>query len=184
MAGALLLISRFAHALALAFVLPVATANAAEPEPIVWPTDWQVQAMPASSADQASRQRATKNDANGDPLMVVELTRTPLQPEHQVNLPAVLLEMRKATQVHFSKGGYQSLCSKIHDSQLGGLPAVETTCKIQLNGGHVMTQTLVAAARPGTAYALSYAGSASGYEAVEAEVNGIRQSLRLQAVQP
>jgi hypothetical protein len=171
-------------ALALLVIAPMAVAQGMESTPIVWPADWHVEALPAQDDGQASRQRATRNDPDGDPLMVVELTRTPLQPGHLVNLPAVLLEMRKATQMHFSRSGYQSLCSKIRDSQLGGLPAAETTCKIQLNGAHVMTQTLVAAAQPGVAYALSYAGSASGYDAVEAEVSGIRATLRLQDGQP
>lgn len=151
---------------------------------ILWPGDWQVQPLPpvtdASGANTlGSRQRAVKNDADGNPLMVVELTRTSLEPGHQVNLQAVLLEMRKAVQINFSHGGYQSLCTRIHDSLLGDLPAVETTCKIQLNGGHVMTQTLVAAAQHSTAYSLSYAGSAQGYDAVEEEVIGIRRGLKL-----
>ncbi|WPP01864.1 DUF4946 domain-containing protein [Pseudomonas sp. HR96] len=147
---------------------------------ITWPADWQVQPLPPGPEDnQASRQRAVKNDANGDPLMVVELTRTNLQPGHQVNLQAVLLEMRKSVQIHFSHGGYQSLCTRIHDSMLGDIPALETTCKIQLNGGHVMTQTLVAAAQQSAAYSLSYAGSAAGYDATEEQVRGIRASLKL-----
>lgn len=151
---------------------------------IIWPAGWEVQALPpvtdANGANTSgSRQRAVKSDANGDPLMVVELTRTALQPGHQVNLQAVLLEMRKAVQINFSHGGYQSLCTRLHDSMLGDLPALETTCKIQLNGGHVMTQTLVAATRQGIAYSLSYAGSASGYEATEQEVIGIRSGLKL-----
>lgn len=147
---------------------------------ITWPAGWQVQPLPpAADGNAASRQRAVKNDANGDPLMVVELTRTQLQAGHQVNLQAVLLEMRKSVQIHFSHGGYQSLCTRIHDSMLGDIPALETTCKIQLNGGHVMTQTLVAAAQQSAAYSLSYAGSAAGYDAAEDEVRGIRASLKL-----
>ncbi len=149
---------------------------------IAWPGGWQIQPQPSMSkpgGGDARRERAVKNDAGGNPLMVVELTRTTLQPGHQVNLQAVLLEMRRAVQFNFSHGGYQSRCTPIHDSLLGDLPAVETTCEIQLDGGHVLTQTLVAAAQQSTAYSLSYAGSADGYEATEDEVMGIRRELKL-----
>ena len=126
---------------------------------------------------QASRQRAVKADANGDPAMVVELTRSTLAADHDVNVSAVLLQMRKTLQIDFSKGGYQSVCNSIHPGTLGNLPAMETTCKILLNGGHVMTQTLVAATAKHTAWSLSYAGSAQGYSSNETEVKGIRNAL-------
>jgi hypothetical protein len=144
---------------------------------IVWPPGWQVETLPAPGANQARRQRAVKADGNGDPAMVVELTRTPLAADHQVNLSGVLLEMRKAMQIDFSKGGYQSVCNSIHPGTLGNLAAMETTCKVLLNGGHVMTQTLVAATAQGSAWSLSYAGSAQGYSDNEPAVKGIRDSL-------
>ena len=146
---------------------------------ITWPADWEVQALPPAADSHNLRQRAVKNDANGDPLMVMELTQTTLAPEHQVNMDAVLLQMRKTLQKNFANGGYQSACNKIHDSTLGGLKALQTTCKITQNGNHVITQTLVAATQGSSAYALSYAGPAEGYKANEAEVNGIRASLQL-----
>lgn len=168
---------------ALLMLLGMSAAHA-EDSLITWPGDWEVQAVPSS--DPAStgtgatvRQRGVKNDANGDPLMVMELSRSALQPSHQVNLPGVLLEMRKALQINFVRRGFMSVCTRIHDSQLGNLRAAETTCKITQNGGLVMTQTLVAATSNGMAYALSYAGSVEGYKAVEAEVQGIRAGLRL-----
>ncbi|SDT24587.1 DUF4946 domain-containing protein [Pseudomonas fuscovaginae UPB0736] len=152
---------------------------------ITWPGDWEVQTLPpaqnaAGEVISGLRQRAVKNDANGDPLMVMELTQSALTPGHEVNLPGVLLEMRKAVQKNFVERGFMSVCNHIHDSTLGGMPAVETTCTITQNGGHVMTQTLVAAAREGKAYSLLYAGSADGYKAQEAAVNGIRASLHLE----
>jgi hypothetical protein len=144
---------------------------------IVWPPGWQVEALPAVPANQARRQRAVKVDSKGDPAMVVELIRTPLAADHQVNLSGVLLEMRKAMQIDFSRGGYQSVCNSIHPGTLGNLPAMETTCKVLLNGGHVMTQTLVAATAQGSAWSLTYAGSAQGYSDNETAVKGIRDSL-------
>lgn len=162
--------------LLLAFSLPAAHAEGLM---ITWPGGWEVQAVPPVDNTQTQRQRAVKNDANGDPLMVMELTQATLAPEHQVKMEAVLLQMRKALQQNFAKGGYQSACNKIHGSTLGGLEALETTCKITQNGNHVITQTLVAATRQSSAYALSYAGSAEGYSATEPEVQGIRASLRL-----
>lgn len=158
-------------------VLPHAHADDSLPQ---WPADWQTENLDAPNG---SRQRAVKNDANGEPLMVVELTRTALEAGHTVNLAGVVLQMRKALQVNFSQGGYQSLCTAIRDSSLGDLPAAETTCKVTLNGNHVLTQTLVAAASSGTAYGLSYAGSAAGYSALEPEVRVIRQTLHLRPVQ-
>ncbi|NBB12635.1 DUF4946 domain-containing protein [Pseudomonas sp. SLFW] len=154
---------------------------------IVWPSDWEVEALPQpeSSPDRPSvqiRQRAVKNDDNGDPAMVVELTQTRLQPGHEVNVEGVLLEMRKAVQVNFVRGGFQSVCTKMKDTTLSDVPAMETTCTITQNGAHVMTQTLVAAANKEMAWSLSYAGSADGYAANKAEVLRIRDSLRLNAV--
>lgn len=149
---------------------------------VLWPAGWEVQALPAPTetppASAPSRQRAVKVDANGDPAMVVELTRTPLAADHAVNLGAVLLAMRKALQVDLAKGGYQSVCNSIHATTLGSQAAMETTCKITLNGGHVMTQTLVAATAGANAWSLSYAGSAQGYSDNEAAVQAIRDSLK------
>lgn len=151
---------------------------------IVWPSDWEVQALPPaeSSPDRPAiqiRQRAVKNDENGDPAMVVELTQTRLQSGHQVNVQGVLLEMRKAVQVNFAHGGFQSVCTKMKDSLLSDVPAMETSCTITQNGVHVMTQTLVAAANTEMAWSLTYAGSAAGYVANKEEVQRIRDSLRL-----
>lgn len=154
-----------------------AVPTLADDSVVVWPPGWQVEALPAASGNQARRQRAVKPDSNGDPAMVVELTRTPLAADHQVNLSGVLLEMRKAMQIDFSRGGYQSVCNSIHPGTLGNLTAMETTCKVLLNGGHVMTQTLVAATAQGSAWSLSYAGSAQGYSDNETAVKGIRDSL-------
>lgn len=147
---------------------------------ITWPAGWQVETLPDATDPAVHRQRAAKNDANGDPQMVVELTRTALAADHQVNLGGVVLEMRKALQINFSHGGYQSICTKVHDSKLGDIAAVETTCQISLNGGHVMTQTLVAASTSAAAYSLSYAGSAQGYTDNQAQVQAIRDGLKLQ----
>jgi hypothetical protein len=151
---------------------------------IVWPSDWEVEALPSppSSPDRPSvqiRQRAVKNDQNGDPAMVVELTQTRLQPGHEVNVQSVLLEMRKAVQVNFVHGGFQSVCTRMKESTLSDVPAMETTCTITQNGAHVMTQTLVAAANKEMAWSLSYAGSADGYAAHKDEVIRIRDGLRL-----
>ncbi len=153
---------------------------------IVWPDGWQVEALPQAqpSPDRPSvqvRQRAVKNDDEGDPAMVVELTQTRLQPGHAVNVQSVLLEMRKAVQVNFAHGGFQSACTKMKESSLGNVPAMETTCTITQNGAHVVTQTLVAAADKETAWSLSYAGSADGYAAHKDEVLAIKDSLKLNA---
>jgi hypothetical protein len=155
---------------------------------IIWPEGWEVEALPQtpSSAGQPAvqlRQRAVKNDQNGDPAMVVELTQTQLQPGHSVNVQSVLLAMRKAVQVNFAQGGFQSVCTRMKDSTLSSVPAMETTCTITQNGNHVMTQTLVAAATQDLAWSLSYAGSAAGYAAHKEEVMRIRDGLRLGAAQ-
>ena len=169
---------RYTALIGLLAALSLPTANA-ESLTITWPDDWEVQAVPPAPDDNGQRQRAVKNDPNGDPLMVMELTQTTLAPDHKVNMEAVLLQMRKTLQKNFAGAGYQSACNKIHSSTLGGLEALETTCKITQNGNHVITQTLVAATHDSNAYALSYAGPADGYKANEAEVLGIRASLRL-----
>lgn len=164
------------------FMLPLLVLPQAHADDslLQWPADWQTENLEAPNG---SRQRAVKNDADGEPLMVVELTQAALEAGHTVNLAAVLLQMRKALQVNFSQGGYQSLCTSIREASLGDLPAAETTCKVTLNGNHVLTQTLVAAVSPDTAYGLSYAGSAAGYSALEPEVRGIRQTLHLRPAQ-
>ena len=90
---------------------------------ITWPSGWEVEPLPpvADAAAQPSvqmRQRAVKNDQNGDPIMVMELTQSRLQPGHDVNVQSVLLEMRKSVQIDFARGGFQSVCSKIHKSKV------------------------------------------------------------------
>jgi hypothetical protein len=117
---------------------------------ITWPGGWEVQAVPPAPDDSGVRQRAVKNDASGDPQMVMELTQSTLAPEHKVNMDAVLLQMRKTLQQNFAKGGYQSACNKIHDEHAGRPQGTATTCKITQNGNHVITQTLVAATREAT----------------------------------
>ena len=151
--------------------------SAVEPS-ITWPAGWQVEALPESSP-QVSRQRAVKNDAEGNQVMVMELTMTQVEEGHQVNLQGVLLEMRKSIQKDFFQGGYQSVCNKVHPATLGSLSALETTCTITENGRHVLSQTLVAAVEAGKAYVLSYAGQAQVYKASADEIVAVRNSLKL-----
>ncbi|WP_299832541.1 DUF4946 domain-containing protein [Pseudomonas sp.] len=169
--------------ISLGLLLVVSSAFAGDAM-VTWPTGWEVEPLPAPTAAQGQpsvqmRQRAVKNDQNGNPIMVMELTQTQLQAGHDVNVQSVLLEMRKSIQINFARDGFQSVCSKVHEGTLSALPSLETTCSITQNGGHVMTQTLVAAATKDTAWSLSYAGSADGYEATKEEVQHIRDSLQL-----
>ncbi len=156
---------------------------AADPE-IHWPSGWQVEEVVPDDAAPAkplsvSRQRAIKNDENGTTLMVMELTATPIEAQHKVNLQGVLLEMRKSIQKDFAQGGYQSVCSKMHPTTLSRLDALETTCRITENGRHVLSQTLVGAVDTDKAYVFSYAGQAQAYEASKDEVSAVRDSLQL-----
>lgn len=153
---------------------------------INWPAGWEVEPVPTPDASSPSstgqlRQRAVKNDENGDPAMVVELTESQLQAGHAVNVQGVLLEMRKAIQVNFARSGFQSVCTQMKAGTLSEMPTMETTCTITQNGVHVMTQTLVAAASKERAWSLSYAGSAIGYANNKDEVVRIRDSLQLNA---
>jgi hypothetical protein len=156
---------------------------AAEPQ-VHWPSGWQIEEVapdgesPASSGS-VSRQRAIKNDENGATLMVMELTGTPIEAGHKVNLQGVILEMRKSIQKDFAKGGYQSVCSKMHPTTLSRLEALETTCVITENGRHVLSQTLVGAVDTDKAYVFSYAGQADAYETSKDEVSAVRDSLEL-----
>ncbi|RON10108.1 DUF4946 domain-containing protein [Pseudomonas brassicacearum] len=161
----------------------VASAETVLPE-ITWPTGWEVQVLPQDNATtqtpaKVSRQRAVKNDANGDPVLVMELTMTEVEPGHEVNLQGVLLEMRKSVQKDFFQGGYQSVCNKIHPATLSRLQALETTCTVTQNGRHVLSQTLVAALDADKAYVFSYAGQAEVYAASQDEIRDARNSLKL-----
>jgi hypothetical protein len=170
------------------FVLLFATvacvgAQAAEPQ-VAWPQGWVIESVPSDVPAQAAatetlRQRASKSDAEGTAVMVMELTTTAVQPDHQVNLQGVLLEMRKSIQKDFFRGGYQSVCNKIHASTLAGITALETTCTITQNGRHVLSQTLVAALNEGRAYVLSYAGQAQAFIESQDEIQAVRDSLKL-----
>lgn len=159
-------------------VLSVADAARADAPVVTWPEGWQVEVVP-ESASGVSRQRAVKNDQNGSPLMVMELTMSPVQSDHQVNLEGVLLEMRKSVQKDFFQGGYQSVCTRIHATTLSRLAALETTCTVTQNGRHVLSQTLVAAVDADKAYVLSYAGQAEAYKASQDEIDAARNSLKL-----
>ncbi|CAI8791600.1 conserved hypothetical protein [Pseudomonas sp. IT-P12] len=149
--------------------------------PVVsWPQGWEIEAVPQDDArPQVFRQRAVKHDQAGTPVMVMELTTTPVDSGHQVNLQGVLLEMRKSVQKDFFQGGYQSVCNKIHPATLSRLTALETTCTITQNGRHVLSQTLVAAVDADKAYVFSYAGQAEAYKASEDEIALARNSLKL-----
>ncbi|WP_434589065.1 DUF4946 domain-containing protein [Pseudomonas sp. R4-83] len=156
----------------------VAVCVSADEPGITWPAGWQVEALPAATA-QVSRQRAVKTDADGNQVMVMELTMTEVEKDHQVNLPGVLLEMRKSIQKDFFQSGYQSVCNKVHAATLGSLSALETTCTITENGRHILSQTLVAAVQADKAYVLSYAGQAEVYKASAEEIVAARNSLKL-----
>ncbi|EXF93678.1 hypothetical protein HK44_008460 [Pseudomonas fluorescens HK44] len=161
----------------------VAGAETVLPD-ITWPSGWAVQVLPQEEAPvqtppRVSRQRAVKNDVNGDPVLVMELTMSQVEPGHEVNLQGVLLEMRKSVQKDFFQGGYQSVCNKIHPATLGRLQALETTCTVTQNGRHVLSQTLVAALDADKAYVFSYAGQAQAYAASQDEIRDARNSLRL-----
>ncbi|WP_109511773.1 DUF4946 domain-containing protein [Pseudomonas ovata] len=161
----------------------VGSAQAADAM-ILWPAGWDVESLPVTPESSGKpsiqlRQRAVKKDSTGEPNMIMELTQTRLTEGHEVNVQGVLLEMRKAIQVNFARGGLQSACTHAREVKLGGVPAMESTCTITQNGVHVMTQTLVAAATAQQAWSLSYAGSAQAFEASKPEVMSIRDSLRL-----
>lgn len=153
-------------------------AALADTPAITWPVGWEVQTL-ADSAPQVSRQRAVKNDADGNQVMVMELTMTQVETGHQVNLQGVLLEMRKSIQKDFFQSGYQSVCNRVHPANLGSLSALETTCTVTENGRHVLSQTLVAAVDADKAYVLSYAGQAEVYKASAEEIAAARNSLKL-----
>ncbi|MEX5540573.1 DUF4946 domain-containing protein [Pseudomonas poae] len=168
---------------ALCLLLASPLAWAADPQ-VHWPSGWQVEAVAPdtqapSVAASVSRQRAIKNDENGATLMVMELTATPIDAGHKVNLQGVLLEMRKSIQKDFAQGGYQSVCTKIHASTLSRLDALESTCVITENGRHVLSQTLVGAVDADKAYVFSFAGQAEAYEASKGEVSSVRDTLKL-----
>ncbi|HWH89748.1 MAG TPA: DUF4946 domain-containing protein [Pseudomonas sp.] len=148
----------------------------AEPS-ITWPAGWEVEVLPDTPP--ISRQRAVKHDADGNQVMVMELTMTEVEPGHQVNLQGVLLEMRKSIQKDFLRSGYQSVCNRIHPSALGSAAGFETTCTVTENGRHVLSQTLVAAVQADKAYVLSYAGQAEVYKASGDEIAAARDSLKL-----
>ncbi|WP_223484311.1 DUF4946 domain-containing protein [Pseudomonas sp. A-RE-19] len=156
------------------------TSAHAEPPAVTWPNGWTVEDVPQDETKpQVSRQRAVKNDQEGTPVMVMELTMTQVESGHQVNLEGVLLEMRKSVQKDFFQGGYQSVCSKIHPTTLSRLSALETTCTITQNGRHVLSQTLVAAVDADKAYVFSCAGQAEVYKASQDEIQAARNSLKL-----
>lgn len=156
----------------------VAVCAAADEPSITWPAGWEIEALPEAPA-QVSRQRAVKIDADGNQVMVMELTMTHVEEGHQVNLQGVLLEMRKSIQKDFFQSGYQSVCNKVHPATLGNLSALETTCTITENGRHVLSQTMVAAVEADRAYVLSYAGQAEVYKASADEIVALRNSLKL-----
>lgn len=157
----------------------VATASAEAPV-MTWPAGWQVEELEKSeAASGVSRQRAVKNDQDGTPVMVMELTMTRVESGHQVNLEGVLLEMRRSVQKDFFQSGYQSVCNRIHPATLSRLSALESTCTITQNGRHVLSQTLVAAVDADKAYVLSYAGQAEAYKASQDEIETVRNGLKL-----
>jgi hypothetical protein len=156
----------------------ISAAALADAPSITWPAGWEVQTL-TDAAPQVSRQRAVKNDADGNQVMVMELTMTPVESGHQVNLQGVLLEMRKSIQKDFFQSGYQSVCNRAHPANLGSLSALETTCTVTENGRHVLSQTLVAAVDADKAYVLSYAGQAEVYKASAEEIAAARNSLKL-----
>ncbi|QJI39945.1 DUF4946 domain-containing protein [Pseudomonas sp. ADAK2] len=161
-------------------LLALATASQADTPSITWPSGWEVEVItPNDATPQVSRQRAVKNDADGNQVLVMELTMTPVESDHQVNLQGVLLEMRKSLQKDFFQGGYQSVCNRIHPTMLSRLSALETTCTVTQNGRHVLSQTLVAAVEADRAYVLSYAGQAEVYKASQDEIAAARNSLKL-----
>ncbi|ETK17927.1 hypothetical protein H097_14776 [Pseudomonas sp. FH4] len=167
----------------LCLILASTAVLAADPE-IHWPSGWQVEEVvpdadaPATPSP-VSRQRAIKNNENGETQMVMELTGTPIEPGHVVNLQGVLLQMRKSIQKDFARSGYQSVCNKMHSTTLSRLEALETTCVVTENGRHVLSQTLVGAVDTNKAYVFSYAGHADAYAASKEEVSSVRASLKL-----
>ncbi|HCK4906236.1 TPA: DUF4946 domain-containing protein [Pseudomonas aeruginosa] len=130
-----------------------------------WPAGWQVSDLPAAQPGQAGagqRQRAVKLQADGSQALVMEVTRMPLQSGQAVNLEKVLGHMRKLVQIEFLRNGLQ------------------TACTIRQRGAVVMKQTLLTAAGKTSAYSLSYAGLAEAYDASQAEIRAVRESLRFE----
>ena len=161
-------------------ILSAVASTHAEVPQVTWPSGWEVEALAQEDAgSKVSRQRVVKNDQNGTPVMVMELTVTQVESGHQVNVQGVLLEMRKAVQKDFFQSGYQSVCNKIHPATLSRLSALETTCTITQNGRHVLSQTLIGAVDADNAYVLSYAGQVEAYKESQEEIEAFRNSLKL-----
>ncbi|MDF5954639.1 DUF4946 domain-containing protein [Pseudomonas aeruginosa] len=146
-----------------------------------WPAGWQVSDLPAAQPGQAGagqRQRAVKLQADGSQALVMEVTRMPLQSGQAVNPEKVLGHMRKLVQIEFLRNGLQTACTSPQPSTTGGLAALEPPAPSRQRGAVVMKQTLLAAAGKTSAYSLSYAGLAEAYDASQAEIRAVRESLR------
>ena len=123
--------------------------------------------------------RAVKLQADGSQALVMEVTRMPLQSGQAVNLEKVLGHMRKLVQIEFLRNGLQTACTSPQPSTTGGLAALETAPFASARAV-VMKQTLLAAAGKTSAYSLSYAGLAEAYDASQAEIRAVRESLRFE----
>lgn len=160
----------------------VLETSASEGRLVNWPDGWRVSRVPAvASADTPlSRERAVKLAPDGSQALVMEATRSRLATAHDVDLQRVILQMRKALQVDFTRQGLQAVCSRPRESSLGGLAALELVCSVSRNGSEVLKQVIQVAIGSQMAYSLSYAMPAEQYPLQRDAVDAVRATIKWQ----
>lgn len=148
---------------------------------LAWPGTWQVSRVPEvwDGDTEVVRERGVRLAADGSQALVMELTRSRLGRQGEVDVQRVILQMRKSLQIDFLRQGFQAACGKPREARLGGLEGVMLVCSISQNGNEVMRQVLQVALGERAAYSLTYAAPVARYRELAGEVEALKAGLQL-----
>ncbi len=149
-----------------------------------WPDGWQVREMPAPQSPfepgvSGERVRGMQLRADGEQLVVAELTRLPLANRDGVEVDQVLAQMRQGVQLGFARSGLMTRCAAPADSRMGPLAAREVACTISQGETPALRQHLLLALGEQAVYSLSYAVRADSAASLDETLRQLREGLRL-----
>jgi|SynMetStandDraft_2_1070026.scaffolds.fasta_scaffold00286_9 hypothetical protein len=150
---------------------------------IPWPIGWESSILPnpvdAQGQPAGSRQRAVLQNKDGKQIAVMEVTRVTALNEHPVSIENVIVTMRKALQLHYSRLGLLASCSRPTETSVGDLSGLQTTCNMTAQSDKVLTHTLVTAVGSHATYSLEYAAEPATFSEHLHEFVQLRKMLKL-----
>ncbi len=156
-------------------------ALAADALEVTWPEGWTAQEMrnPAATGFPGSNQRAARLGADQQPQASIHLSSIQNPPGETWTLSMHMESAQRALrQVVISQGAAAFACDPTVETTLGGLPALESTCRASKGEIEVVQTIVKVESSGGFVHMLVYQARSPYFETYRADFNAVRASLR------